>query len=380
MIKRIFHPIGQGAFYSERHDNFTIVYDCGNSSRGLTSPVVAQAFNKKDDIINILFISHFDWDHISKIKALEDHTKKIERVVMPYLHDNEKILLSNIYNAMGESESAILVSKPENYFRKGTEITYVRSADENDQNNNNEPIPIEKLSKKINSSTPILIHLDEDWIYIPYNNCYKERNNTLTNELKKKGFDVDQLIKDPQYALDQITTMDQKNKIKEIYKKFDGNINQNSMMLYSGPKNYNHFYFLNNSNKPSNFSITNFNHYYLKDQRVACIYTGDADLNVSDIRTIFIDFWYNVGTIQIPHHGAITSFNAKILQNGNFFCPISFGKYNIYGHPSSKVLGDILANNSSPIYVTGDLDSTFIQIIKSDLLLMRYLKIQNLCK
>ena len=26
---RMFHSIGQGAFYSERHDGYNIVYDCG---------------------------------------------------------------------------------------------------------------------------------------------------------------------------------------------------------------------------------------------------------------------------------------------------------------------------------------------------------------
>jgi len=29
MISRIFYPIGQGAFYAERHKGFNVVYDCG---------------------------------------------------------------------------------------------------------------------------------------------------------------------------------------------------------------------------------------------------------------------------------------------------------------------------------------------------------------
>ena len=33
MIQRFFHPVGQGAFYSERHEyqgsDLNIVYDCG---------------------------------------------------------------------------------------------------------------------------------------------------------------------------------------------------------------------------------------------------------------------------------------------------------------------------------------------------------------
>ena len=55
MVKRVFHPVGQGAFYSEHHDNFTVVYDCGATSKKLASKVVAQSF-KQNDVIDILFI------------------------------------------------------------------------------------------------------------------------------------------------------------------------------------------------------------------------------------------------------------------------------------------------------------------------------------
>jgi hypothetical protein len=45
MIQRIFHPIGQGAFYSERHENINIVYDCGNwKNTKLADRVVKQSF------------------------------------------------------------------------------------------------------------------------------------------------------------------------------------------------------------------------------------------------------------------------------------------------------------------------------------------------
>jgi len=64
LIERIFHPIGQGAFYSERHKNFNIVYDCGNwKNTKLADKVVKQAF-LKDEVIDILFISlHFPKNH-----------------------------------------------------------------------------------------------------------------------------------------------------------------------------------------------------------------------------------------------------------------------------------------------------------------------------
>jgi len=71
LIERIFYPIGQGAFYSEKHNNFNIVYDCGNwKNTKLADKVVKQAF-LKDEVIDILFISHFDYDHINKISTLK---------------------------------------------------------------------------------------------------------------------------------------------------------------------------------------------------------------------------------------------------------------------------------------------------------------------
>lgn len=118
MIERIFHTVGQGAFYSEKHENFNIVYDCGtewkNRADKTIDKTIKQSF-KKDDEIDILFISHFDYDHVSKIKTLKDHVKSIKKVVMPLLHNNEKTLLINIYRALNFN-ILTLINKPEEFF------------------------------------------------------------------------------------------------------------------------------------------------------------------------------------------------------------------------------------------------------------------------
>ena len=123
MIERVFHPIGQGAFYSERHMscNINIVYDCGttNPSFPAKQKVVSDSFSE-DDVIDILFISHFDEDHISLIDTLKKAVKKIERVVLPLLHDEQKIFLSNIYKALGQSRLAKLVGDPNEFFGRET--------------------------------------------------------------------------------------------------------------------------------------------------------------------------------------------------------------------------------------------------------------------
>ena len=71
-IKRIFHPIGQGAFYSERHIGFNVVFDCGYWRRSKKAGnLVKQSFLQTDSI-DILFISHYDFDHISQIETLKN--------------------------------------------------------------------------------------------------------------------------------------------------------------------------------------------------------------------------------------------------------------------------------------------------------------------
>ena len=95
MIQRTFHPIGQGAFYSEQHKNFTIVYDCGSKTKSSISDLVVKNAFPENHIIDILFISHFDKDHVNKISILKNQYK-IKRVVLPLLHDFQKISFLNI--------------------------------------------------------------------------------------------------------------------------------------------------------------------------------------------------------------------------------------------------------------------------------------------
>ena len=52
VITRVFHPVGHGAFYSERHDvdgqKFNIVYDCGSLGVKRGTKVVENAFRDNE--------------------------------------------------------------------------------------------------------------------------------------------------------------------------------------------------------------------------------------------------------------------------------------------------------------------------------------------
>lgn len=241
MIQRFFHPVGQGVFYSERHidDNINIVYDCGTeyNNRGNkgTKGVVSQSFSK-NDVIHYLFISHFDYDHISKITLLKETVKKIKTVVLPLLHEETKLFLSEIYLALEEDDLATLVSDPTQYFDPETQIIAVEPGEDNEErlSKEDESVKGEKINRvRINRSGDILSlpTKEYDWVFIPHNYEYKVRSKAFVEKIQDSVVDLQKLKKDPEYATQKRII----DKLKRIYKEFDKNINLNSMFLYSGP-------------------------------------------------------------------------------------------------------------------------------------------------
>lgn len=372
MIQRFFHPVGQGAFYSERHlyPNINTVYDCGTrygtrNQKGVAG-VVRQSF-RKDDIVHILFISHSDFDHISLIDTLKNSVNKIERVVIPLLQEPEKTFLSNIYKFLGEPHLANLVSNPSEFFGRETQIIRVHSGYEQEFEERRDPIDVSEgneTTQKIPSGTPLTMNGLNDWVYIPFNYEYQSRREEFLEKLNVASIDIDRLEKDPNYILEKVI----RDKVKKVYKSISGGINQNSMFLYSGPssiKDSNRLYWRGRCWHYDPYCWY-FDHYVHRcnPHRVACLYTGDGDLNEVKVKVIYSNYWDLIGTIQIPHHGSLSSFDASILDNRQFLCPISVGKNNSYGHPSQEVISEILLNKSCPLLVTEDVDSTFVETIE----------------
>lgn len=382
-IIRTFHPVGQGAFYSERHlkdgNNYNIVYDCGNwRNTKNANKVVSQAFDK-NDTINVLFISHFDFDHVSMIKTLIESVGSIDNVVIPLLERDDKVL-QKAFNHFHTNSSDVekLIDDPGSFFDKKTHIVHVRKT------NNPElpiqyvdPIDLEELGNRdeIHSGTRIRFCGEYDWIFIPYNYDNENRLEQLIETLRSNGIDIEKL-NDAEYISAH------SKEIKKCYEsnKVDGTINENSMLLYSGPIDSQHKHVLTDLFYRTHFFYNScFRHdkcwhHHLHDcpcdlcDRPACIYSGDSNFKVVQIHNIFRSLWGNVGTVQIPHHGSINSFNSSFgfYKNRKFLCPISHGIKNNYGHPSVKVIGKLLEYGNSPIEITEDTDSTFIEIIRFD--------------
>ena len=124
-FRRIFHPVGQGAFFTEQLLSypsgdalFNVVYDCGsftdvNRRFPTTAPKLLRdkinlSFNKNSHI-DLLFISHFDGDHTNGLdyllnnSTMDSNTLAIIPFKYPYLivvmEDDYPELADFIFNA-----------------------------------------------------------------------------------------------------------------------------------------------------------------------------------------------------------------------------------------------------------------------------------------
>lgn len=354
-ITRTFHPVGQGAFYSETHEGvdsvFNVVFDCGTSeSTGKMAQVVTNAFATKT--IDILFISHFDKDHVSLLPYLKA-SYRIKKVVLPFLHKDERIMLFGYYcacnNERDEDPSFTqlqrdLILRPESFF-EGSNIDFVRQI--NDDNRvvaQPNDVVVGPRSRIIDSATESFVDNQGGqqpyWCFVPYNynsvGRWPKIQRKLYAWLASKGKTLDDMS-DPDFVIKN------RGALKSNVYGYGTVINENSMLVYSGPC------------KGAISSCCRFH-------EAGCVYAGDSDFNKVNISHVFSLYWNNVGTVQIPHHGALSSFDSAFLNSRHLNCPISVGAGGVrFGHPSQCVINQINSSGSKYWLVTDDPTSVYTQ-------------------
>ena len=206
-------------------------------------------------------------------------------------------------------------------------------------------------------------------MFIPFNYKQEDRFN-LFNKLLKEEYPYIPLNK-----LDDIKIIEKyETELKKIYKKINGDLNVTSMILFSGSiKNtligcWNIPINLHPSQYYEYYSWTHGFNYLNYEYRIpsGCLYTGDINLKkdeniVKEIKSRLLYLWDSIGTIQIPHHGSVHNFSDEILSQDIKCAIISFGTTNTFGHPSDKIMGDILSKNIALYLVTENIETMVIQ-------------------
>lgn len=391
---RTFHPVGQGAFYSEKFetrsgDTFTIVYDCGSTTlpKELLDHEIKTAF-PKDSQIDILFISHFHADHINGIELLKNHYN-IKTVILPLLSDEAKILLKVAYYLDQKEESSNrllydqfekLIDDPASFFGENeTKVITIApvEGEPHIQEGLPEAIDISQPTRgeTLASGTPLHPFKGINWFFIPFNYKQDKRRDLFMSAIKEKGLSEEDIN-----TIKKITA--QKQVLKKAYESIEGDLNRNSMILFSGGVDERicsdhikrHSATVGGHSLMEEVYYEKFRYhfpywrYYTRSQS-GCLYLGDIDLNegdlIEDIRLRLRLFLPNLGTIQVPHHGSKHNFNRSICEQGNIHLAIlSFGTKNRYGHPADSVVVEILKEGIFPCLVTEDPRSIVTQYIR----------------
>lgn len=382
-VIRTIHPVGQGGFYTEIFrdgiNDHCIVYDCGSENKQKLKSAIRSALPDNTPI-DILFISHFDSDHVNGIKELIKH-HTIKCVVMPQLKQFEwfyiledcikrgiKATDEHINNLRAAIQDIPIVEvEPSNSERgfDGNEDTRFINLDKNIE------LKIIKSGAKLSN-----VWLGKiSWIFMPINNWDALKISQLKEKLENLFKPIlGKTIIDWSNLSDEIIPMIDQHRqiINNIYKNIFGSANNGSMLLYSGRNDVNHqihsHLFFNCCQCKQCLGWSGC-HYVHRDKE-ASLYTGDAnlldDFQIRNLQKIVGSLKDNIGLMQMPHHGSIKNFSCKAysdLSIGESVLFVSYGTRNRYGHPSTYLIGSLRGKKIPIAEVTECNVTTLYQII-----------------
>lgn len=364
-VIRHIHPIGQGAFYSEKimegdRNIANVVYDCGSELKQSISEkgeILINTVFKKKDVIDILFISHFDLDHVNGIVKLYERVKHIQYVVMPLLSSREKDYYITIYEAFDKTGNLIKIFKDTKTFFKNSHIIYINPSNDIGEATRNITF-LENLDYNENNETYLdsykVISLKEmgEWIYIPYNYQTIDVCEQFDDLLFLKGFTLN----------DFLSGKFSSKQVRDIYVEIEEDVNNTSLLVYSGPYE-----------KKQNMNLLCYN--YLPVNCVCelfpgCLYTGDACFRkekgkelIELTKTRLNPYIKELGIVQIPHHGSKYSYSSELMKINNScrYYFLSYGDRNSYRHPHDSVIEDIILNKNLVFCINQNSSTSLIE-------------------
>lgn len=373
---RTFHPVGHGAFYTERfydeHNvcKFTAVYDCGGAPVGGINRYIDKVFDPNEKI-NAIFVSHLHNDHISGLKYLLERCD-CKKVFLPVITPNvvAESIIQNVKTAKyanNYSNQFIIGAFGDNVDRE--KFVFVQAVDgqrerRNEQNRRNEPQTIETASGTITSGTPLSSSSIHSWIYLPFN-----LNRNIQDAFFQEFGDI--VPNDGSGNIDYAALIEickDTNKLRELkdrYHRFiSENPNEYSMTVYSGYNQYLRFRgcCCSDDCRVCRDCCNEYNCEICDDMMVqpGCLYMGDFQATVSNanqLMSFYDDLMCCSKTIQIPHHGSIKidgTYNYDLYNHckmGIFSC--KFGKYP--NMPANELIYKLINKNIRQVFVTDDL-------------------------
>lgn len=356
---RSFLPVGQGAFYCEcfeqagTYDTINVVYDCGSStSKQIVEQEIRNNF-QRGEVIDALFISHLDEDHVNGIPYLLKYCK-VKRVYFPLITTQNRQLMEIYYRVNGiDGFSFDFFRDPNGTVRNLSPETTVTGIGEAGGEGERENLGQEgteyhrsgeDIFESIRHSHGKSFLAYNKWLYIPFNFRQSKRIQILLDNLKKefqREISEEELVR-----LWEDNLPGDRNKIKQAYLNVPGGLNVNSMTLFSGE--------IDHGLRQYKQGCCGW-HCCWERRPSGCLYTGDYDASGTkkwkELTSAYQKYWDHIGCVQIPHHGSRHNFNHGFVTMKAFFV-VSAGYSNKYQHPHASVIKAFLVRHIIPHIVT----------------------------
>jgi hypothetical protein len=416
-------PIGQGCFangsISTDNRTFTYVYDCGSNNLNPLRQSIRQ-LDPNNNLIDALFISHLDSDHVNGIDFLcSSCGYSVDTVYLPYLSIIDCLIIigASLANDSFTWNLAEAVINPRKWFKQRgvNNLVMIRRRDPDDQGGPELPeepgpfiSPDEKKKMKDNIETDhrlmsfvspyyektymgninktalsiaaskSVVYLSRYfdapiWILVPFvpplpEDSIKAFLARVRKELRLNiRYGLINTRKNNSRIMTILRDQRARKKLKTAYNMLVRHHNSVSLCLYSGPC-------LLSSDKVY-WDVMSPKHDYMFYNRVhpvrkyGWIGTGDLTLNLEHhldaFRNHYGTFSDKISTLLLPHHGSQYSFSYQL---GKFCMPeislVSAGLRNRYGHPHHGVIGTMRLLGSQVYNVTEKPSSTVIEEIQ----------------
>lgn len=412
------YAVGQGFFHAgelreEENVHLRYVVDCG---------ATVDTFNElfgcirrfrhtlsEEDQLDVLFITHAHFDHLSGVAALVNGLK-VETVVLPLINVVDRLYAfahAHATNAgatgsdggffeafIADPIAAVAELGPRRILlvEGGSDggAPFSKGPDDGDRgpeglpDGDNEPPFRTKLIGRgkvrssdagamVNGAQVLIIpqtlalmpsaatHL---WLLAPYVDpaIAALRSTFIAALARQKGIKepaLEQHLKDPNFVLALLTT--ERAKLVAAYSSVTKDLNITSLCVYSGPSPDSPM----NGRYRSQFGSWPVSGY--EEQKVAWLGTGDAALSDNVRYTNFSSHYgrllHEVLTLTLPHHGSAVGFHPKLTTdiNPHFYVAAASLKYGT--HPGTEVIQAVASSGRFLSVVNANLASEIVEKI-----------------
>lgn len=308
MSKRIFYTVNNGLFAAEMNSGGTAVYDCGSTRREVAySAIDRYKSRNQQGFIDILFISHYDWDHVCGLyKLLTDF--KVSIVVLPMIPMAAQVFaVLSTYDILMRD----FYLHPVEFIKGISPDTKVIRIDGSNPDEINGEVDLENVpdGSILRGNYHICGFRERDWKYVVFNRRIftpAETGQFLSRLGLTPGvsvYDVIAALKDRTKGIRGPKGTLKDALLNILTPQEINDINDYSMVVWSGRKS---------------------------DNGDGCLYTGDYNAKrfISNLKPIYDALMADTHYIQIPHHGSIHNFDLGLCKaNAQHIISASPGPY-----------------------------------------------------